>query len=165
MKIIDKHGKLFGKVHIFDILICIVFIVVIFGAFNKLSGDALIDFGTGDKVEIEFWAETIPYAVEALECVKPGDKLAEDKKYLDGEIVEVKIVDANVSYPDNNGVVITGPHPYQKKAVIKAKAVVDKKNLIYELGKQEIREGQVIFLTTEKVSLSVIVTDYQEVSK
>ncbi|PKM49135.1 MAG: hypothetical protein CVV02_17465 [Firmicutes bacterium HGW-Firmicutes-7] len=162
MKLIDNKGKLFGKLHILDIVVVLIFVAVVLGAINKFSGGNLISFDGGTKeVNAEIWVETIEYRPMYLESLKVGDIIAEDKKYLDGKIVEVEIIDYMVSGINNEGSGVVGPHPFYKKAKVKIEAIIDYKEPIYSFGKQEIREGAGIFLTTETSNLSVLVTDFK----
>lgn len=164
MKLIDKSGKLFGKVHIFDIVIALVFVTIILGALNKFSGGNLISFSGGTKeVDVVYWLETNEYRPEFLESIKVGDILAEDKKFLEGKIEEIEIIDFNVTEVDNNGNTVVGPHPFMKKARVKVSATLNYNEPLYDLGKQEVRVGAILFLTTEKAKLSVTVTDFKDV--
>lgn len=164
MKLIDKSGKLFGKVHIFDIVIAMVFVTIILGALNKFSGGNLISFSGGTKqVDVVYWLETNEYRPEFLESIHVGDVLAEDKKFLDGKIEEIEIIDFNVTEVDNNGNTVVGIHPFMKKARVKVSATLNYNDPLYDLGKQEVRVGAILFLTTEKADLSVTVTDFKVV--
>lgn len=164
MKLIDKKGKLFGRIHIFDIVVILVFIAVILGAMNKFSSGNIISFDGGSKkVHVTYWVETNEYRPEYLETLKVGDVLSEDKTYLDAKITDVKIIDDNITRVDNNGNIVVGPHPFYKRALVQVDGTLDYKEPLYDLGKQEVRVGAVIFLTTDKVDLSVVVTDFQVV--
>ncbi len=164
MKLMDEKGKIFGKVHIFDVIIALVFVAVVLGAINKVSGGNFISFSGGTKqVECVYWVETNEYRPEFFDGLKVGEVIAEDKKFLDGKIEEVQIIDFDITLVDNNGDTIVGAHPFLKKARVKVSATLDFNDPIYTLGKQEVRTGAIIFLTTEKVDLSVTVTDFQAV--
>lgn len=163
MKAIDSKGKIFGKLHIFDLIFGVLVIAVIIGALSKVSGDNIVSIGTSTKVQIAYTLITEPYREDYLKSIEPGKQLAEDKKFLTGEVTAVEVVDYMVSAIDNNGDIIVGVHPYEKKAIIKVIAEVDYKEPIYKLGKQEIRVGARVFLTTEDFNLSTTVTKMQEV--
>lgn len=164
MKLIDEKGKIFGKVHIFDIIIAFVFVAIVLGALNKFSSSNIISFGGGSEaIKCEFWVETNEYAPEYFDTLKVGDLLAEEKKYIDGQIAEVEIVSFDVTEVDNNGDTVVGTHPFFQKARIKVTATLDYKKPLYSLGKQEIRVGAIMFLTTEKSKLSATVTDFNVV--
>lgn len=164
MKIIDNKGKIFGKLHLFDLIFFVLLIAVIIGALSKLSGGNIVSIGNSTKVKIAYTVITEPYREDYLTCIKPGKQLADGKKFLNGEVKEVEVVDYMVSAVDNNGDVIVGAHPYEKKAIIKVIAEVDYKEPIYKLGKQEIRVGARVFLTTEDCYLSSTITDMQLVN-
>jgi hypothetical protein len=157
----NKQGKLFGKVHILDVLVIIIAIVVVIIAFGRLSGNDIVSFNSGEDVRIRYTVLTYDYEAEYFKSLRVGDVLAEDKKYLDGEIVNIEIEDKIVSLVDNNGDVVTKAHPVMKRAFITMEATVEYKNPIYKLGKQELREGLPAFVVTEINNLSGIVSDLQ----
>lgn len=162
MKLIDNKGKLFGKLHVLDIFVVLIFLAVVLGAMNKFSGGNLLSFdGNTKKVNAVIWIQTKEYRPMYFESLKIDDVLAEDKKYLEGKITEVQVVDYMAAEVSSNGSIVVGPHPFYKKALVKIEATLDYKEPIYSLGKQEIREGAAIFLTTENSNLSVIVTDFE----
>lgn len=164
MKFIDKNGKLFNKIHVFDVLIVIMVLAAVIGALSKFAGVNVIDLGGGSEtVKVQYTIETNQYREEYFSTLKPGDGLAEDKKFFDAEIVEVAIKDYMVTAVDNNGETVVGAHPFQKRAVVKIEAMMDFDDPVYTLGKQEIREGAVVFLTTKTASLSGVVTEFQVV--
>lgn len=162
MKIIDKNGKLFGKLHVFDLIVGIVFLTVLVGALNKFSNNAIIKIAGGsEQVKVTFWVKTIGYPERSLACIQPGDQLAENKRYLEGNVLEITVFDSEEGMMDNQGEMVVGSNPLNKKGLIKVEALLDKKGMVLKLGNQEIREGQLLFLTTDTVSISGYIIDYQ----
>lgn len=165
MKMINEQGKLFGKIHIFDLFFLLLLIIVVLGAISKFSSGSIIQFTTNTKpVQVECVMKTEPYRDMYLESVQIGDMLAEDKKYLDGEITDIQIVDYEAAEIDNNGEMVVGTHPFKKQAIITIVATVDYKEPIYQMGKQEIREGAKVYLTTDTAKLSTIVISFDEIN-
>jgi hypothetical protein len=156
-----KNGKLFGKIHVLDILVILLVIIVALTAFSRLSGNDIVSFSSSEDYKIKYSVLTYEYNESYFESARVGDLLAEDKRYLDGKITNVEIVDKVVTFMDNEGELVTGAHPDLKRALITVEATVEYKNSVYKLGKQEIREGKPNFVITERCNLSGIITDFQ----
>lgn len=156
----EKKSKLllFGKIHLFDLVMLFLILVLFVGLANKLTGGKLISAITGDKdVRVKVVLQTREYPLEALENIKVGDKLAENKQYLDGEITYVEIVDRVVSFPNENGEVIMGSDPTAKSAIVTLEATAKYKEPVYSFGKQEFIPGSYLFLTTTTLNLKTVV--------
>lgn len=163
MKLVDKQGKLFGKIHIVDCIFIILIVVLMMSilkriTFNKVDV-ASTNISNNEEVTAEITVETYAYRQEYLNSLRVGDKIAESKKYLDGKIKEIEIIDHNVVLMDNNGEQVLGVHPFLKKAkvVVEIQVIVDGTKI--KLGNQELVAGTNIFLTTEKSYLSAMVFD------
>lgn len=156
-----NNGKLFGKIHVLDILVALVTIIVLFTGYAKLSGTEIVDFGDGTDIKIRYEVITGGYDALYFDNLKVGDIIAEDKKLLTGKIVSVDIIDKIITFVDNNGDIITGADPILKRAVIVVEATGEYKEPIYTLGKQELREGRPYFLVTELVNLSSVISQLE----
>lgn len=156
-----KNGRIFGRIHILDIVILLVAIMVVVTAIGRFSGTEIINFGSGKDVTIRYQVLTYSYEPIYFESMHVGDPIAFDKEYLDGEIVEIEIIDKMVNLVDNNGDAINGIHPTQKYALVTIEATAEYKNPVYTVGQQEIREGLPHFLTTEFSNLSGIVSSIE----
>jgi len=156
-----NNGKLFGKIHVLDILVALVTIIVLFTGYAKLSGTEIVDFGDGSDVKLRYEVITSAYDPLYFDNLKVGDIIAEDKKLLSGEIISVDIIDKDVAIVDNNGDVISGVDPELKRAVVVIEATGEYKLPVYKLGKQELREGRPYFLITELVNLSSVISQLE----
>lgn len=156
-----KDGKLFGKIHILDVIVIIAAIAVFVTAIGRFSGTEIINFGTGSAVTIRYQVTTGNYDPIYFERLTVGDVLAEDKRFLDGKIVDVEFIDSPVTLVDNNGDRVTGINPVLKKAVVTIEAVGETKGAVYKVGGQEIREGLPHFIVTQYNNLSGIVSDIE----
>ena len=156
-----NNGKLFGKIHVLDILVILVTIIVLFTGYAKLSGTEIVDFGDGSDVKLRYEVITSGYDPLYFDNLKVGDIIAEDKKLLAGKIISVDIIDKNVAIVDNNGDIISGADPELKRAVVVIEATGEYKLPIYKLGKQELREGRPYFLVTELVNLSSVISQLE----
>lgn len=150
-----KKGKLFGKIHILDLVIVLALAGVIITGIGRFSGGEIIDLGSGSARSVRIEVTTALYDEAYFYNLEVGKVLADNKKVLaDSEIISVQIVDAVVTKVDNNGQVVTGIHPTKKRAIVTIEAVAEYKNPIYTIGQQEIREGYPHFILTEETNLS-----------
>lgn len=157
-----KKGKIFGKLHIVDLLALLVIILVIVANVSDFSPDKLTSYSHGKEVKIRYEVITYEYNPTVFERLVPGTVLAEDKKYLDAEIKDIEILDKSVSYIDNNGDTVVDAHPLYKKARMVIEATVIYEDEAYKLGKQEIREAKPHFIVTEWSNVSAIITEVEE---
>ncbi len=150
-----KKGKLFGKIHLLDLIILLALIGVVMTGIGRFSGGEIIDFGSGTRSRVRIEVITALYDEAYFYNLEKGMALADNKKYLtNSEITHVEIIDAEVTKVDNNGQVVTGVHPSKKRALVTIEADAEYKSPIYTIGQQEIREGYSHFILTEKTNLS-----------
>lgn len=156
MKIINEKGKLFGLINILDLVTVILIIAVVFGAYMKFfQGKGDIQILTSDKTkEMEYVVRLGPNYEAFYQQLKVGDKIAENKRYLDAEITAVEIVDYYRAAADENGVLHTSKHPYFKEALVTIKGTVIDKAPIFTLGVQEIRVGTPHWVITKLCQFS-----------
>ena len=161
MKIINEKGKLFGFINIIDLLTIIVVLCVVVGILYKFKGDE-ITIGTDNTQEIEFVVRLIPNYEEFYQQLEVGDKIAEDKRYLNAEITDIKIDDYYKSDSNEDGEVVISKHPYFKEAIVTIKAQATVKGPIVKIGKQEIRAGSSFFVTTDLCKLPGFIYEIKE---
>ncbi len=163
MKMINKQGKVAGKIHIFDILILLVILLVGITAFERLTDNELISFSQEEDVKIKYEVVFTEYSQDYFTSVAVGDQLAEDKKYLDGKVTNILIEDRMITRVDNEGKAISAPDPIKKKVTIEVEATATYENPIYKIGKQELREGLPHFFVTQKCNLSGVISQLQRI--
>ncbi len=150
--------KLFGKVHVFDIIVLLLVLVLVVGFVNKISGGNLMSSISGqEEARVKVVVKTMGYPEEALQNIVIGDQLAENKQYMDGEIVDVEIIDMEVSMVNEDGEIVLGIDPTNKCALVTLEATAKYKEPVYSFGKQEFVSGSYIFLTTTTLNLKTIV--------
>ncbi|MDA3847027.1 MAG: DUF4330 family protein [Vallitaleaceae bacterium] len=167
-----EKKKLLRKIHILDIFFIFLVITVIVVMVMKLSipqeetviNTADLSFGSKTEQEVMITFITVPFEEIMLQEIHVGDQLVELKDYINGYVESVSIIDYDVTMVDNNGIVITEAHPYEKKAVIVVKATITYKEPIYKLGTMQITENKEFLFNTEEVKLETIVTDISPVT-
>ena len=149
MKLIDKKGKIFGKINILDLIAIILVVFLIFLTFLKVTNKELSDLSVKDEivdVEVEAYIVTDK---GYLDVIKVGDQLGETKHYLESTIEEVEILPVEVTNLDVNGSLVVSVDPLMEKARIKFKATIPYKDYSYKFGKQELRQGKIIFVESD----------------
>lgn len=150
-----------SKVHILDVIIIALFVVILFTAYGRLSGNEIISFGGSKSVQITYSILTYDYRDEYFTNIKVGDQLAEDKTYMEGTITDIQILPSKKFFVDNQGNPLEADHPFYKQALVTIEATATMKDAITKFGKQEIREGMAYFLITEKANLSSTIVDME----
>lgn len=93
--IIDKNGKIFGKISIVDILLIIIFIGAIFFALNKIGlfspKDSLVN--NYDKIELVFYQEEMnTFTANNVNIGDPATESLQNSSF--GNVTEVQIEDS-----------------------------------------------------------------------
>lgn len=87
--IINKDGKLFGKISIIDIAAVLIIIVLIVGIASRFSGKSNVVVSSGEKIKCTLLIKNVrTYTVDALE--KKGPMFDKTSKEYIGEIVDVR---------------------------------------------------------------------------
>lgn len=164
MKIINEKGKLFGLVNVLDLITIVLIIAVVFGVYIKFfKGAGDISILTSDKTkEMEFVVRLNPNYEDYFKQLAIGDKIAENKRYLDAKITKVEIVDYYRSASDEKGNLKLTKHPYFKEALVTIKGTVVDKDPIYKLGVQEVRVGTPHFVITKLCQFRGVVDQIME---
>ncbi len=106
--IIDKNGRLFGKINIIDVAVILVVIAVIAGVFVRFTGGAGKIVTATKKIEFDVKVEAVrDFTVVALE--KKG--LVTNKNYdiVTGEITNVETTDATQKATKVDGTLVAAP--------------------------------------------------------
>lgn len=156
-----KDGKLFGKIHILDILVLAVAVMIVVTAIGRFTGAEIISFGESEAVTLRYQVMSYSYEPEFFESMTVGDSLATESEFLNGTIVAIEIIDRIETQVDNQGNEVSGVHPTEKYALITMEAEATHKNPIYKVGDQEIREGLPHFVMTEYSNISGIITEIE----
>ena len=143
---IDKNGRLFGKISIIDLLIVVVILAILAGAY-------MILFGGSSPIEIAAEGTTIRYQVEMQHETETfskqpsigGSVFNSSKNYGIGSLVDIEIYEAMDTVEN----VMTGtfdrvsmPGFYDVILTIEAQAVVTDSTI--KIGQQEVRIGEKI---------------------
>ena len=128
MKIIDKEGKVFGRINIIDIAIILIVVALAVGVGYKLFVQKDASISATERVEKEaevvFSFSAVPVGSE--EAIQVGDKVYFDNRKTDAEVVAVEIKDMPAVYlNENKGVSILDNSLYKQVTVtVKMKVTV-----------------------------------------
>jgi hypothetical protein len=106
--VVDKNGRLFGKINIIDIAVILVVIAVIAGVFVRFTGGAGKIVTATRKIEFTVEIDGIrDFTVSALE--RKG--VVTDKRYsvVTGEITDVQTTDAEYDSTRSDGKIVRAP--------------------------------------------------------
>lgn len=111
--IINKEGKLFGKISIVDIAVVLIIAVLAIGIYSRFFGQSKVVVSSGQEIECTFLIRNVrSYTVDALK--KGGNVYDKTSKELIGEITDVRQEDGmyNVNKIDGSFVQATPEDRY-----------------------------------------------------
>lgn len=152
-KIIDEKGKLFGIVNIVDLLIGLVIIGLVAVVGIRLTSSARNAEGQNPlNAEKEIYVTLYGNSIvpEALETLKPGDKLVANNVFTNAEIVSVDVEPAAYITTDYKGEPHLTEHPMWKDITVVIKDKVNASNPILKAGNQEVRVNYNFILKTQQ---------------
>lgn len=118
MKIIDKNGKLFGKISVIDILVVAVVIVLIFAVYSRFFTKTTTAVGTiNDSFEFQLCVKGV--REQTVDALRVGDSVydSENNTYL-GTITAIEVTDAYGEYATIDGDYVVAPVEGRKEAVL-----------------------------------------------
>lgn len=161
--IIDKKGKLFGKVNILDILIVLVVLLFIgFGAIKLFSG-VLGGTGSSNTIEVLYTIEVTKKDADFFESIKEGDVVfKKNTKEIGGEVVSCEIkpakyTTANLTKPSYE--ITEAENKFDGFITVKATADVTYPDML--VGGDEIKIGKRYDLRTENTVLNGYITSME----
>jgi hypothetical protein len=149
MKLINKEGKVFNKINVLDLVFVAVIAFLIFLSVIKMMGKDLDDISLNSEMRTIQVQVSVVMEKGYLDTIRVGDRLGETKQYLEAYIESVEIHPVDITFIDSEGVPVPSIDPLMEKAVVIFKATIPYENMSYKLGKQELRQGKIIFLESD----------------
>ncbi|WP_317367185.1 DUF4330 domain-containing protein [uncultured Tyzzerella sp.] len=152
-KIVDEKGKLFGIVNVVDLLVAIVIIGVIAIVGIRLTSSSRNAEGQSPldgKKEIYVTLYGNSIVPEAIDTLKPGDKLVANNVFTDAEIVSIDMEPAAYITTNYEGEAILAQHPIWKDITVVIKDTVNASSPILKAGNQEVRVNYNFILKTQQ---------------
>lgn len=152
-KIVDEKGKLFGKINIVDLLVILVVVAVIAVIGIRLTSSSRNAEGQNPlnsekEIYVTLYGNSI--VPEAIEALKPGDKLVANNVFTNAEIVSVDVEPSAYITTNSNGEAILEEHPIWKDITVVIKDKVNASNPILKAGNQEVRVNYNFILKTQQ---------------
>ncbi len=153
---IDKQGRLFGKINIFDLIVILILVVIVGRVVYVRLNVPQIVAPPQDQVTIEFRAEVLNPVADA---VAVGQKVSDKRTgvYL-GKIEEIEVTPVPVAAASANGEVIWADSPryVEVRMVLSNQGTVTEN--IYQLGALGVRVGERITLVGPQFSIDAYLT-------
>ncbi len=154
MKILDRHGRLFGLINIIDLLLVVIIAAGIFAvAQHRLVWGEQARVHERQPIEVVFVVEAV--REPTLRVIHPGNEVVDSRTntYL-GTVTHVEAEPATIVYHENDGRIheTTSPSRVDIWVTVRGPAAVSS-NLI-QLGQTEIRIGVQVPLKTNIYAVS-----------
>ena len=156
--IIDKQGKLFGKINIIDLFI--IFIIISAIAILGIKFSSGVTTG-GTTVPVTYTVKVEGIRKTSEKYFIPGEKVYNDKDEYMGEIVEINNVNEAVRYElTSKGEYkeVTDPSRIDLQVKIKANATENDKGFYID-GKISVLTGSTKYLSTKDIEFNGTVID------
>lgn len=153
---LDKQGRLFGKINILDLLVVLLLVVIVGRVvYVKLNVEQIVS-PPPDTIKIEFRAEVL---IPVADVVAIGHKVADKRTGLTlGEVQEIEITPLPVPVSGANSTVIwaDSPRHVEVRMVLKNTGTVTAS--AYQLGALSVRVGERITLVGPQFSFDAYLT-------
>ena len=160
MKIIDKKGRLFGKINVIDFMVILVFLFLVpafYFGYKLLYERPRLDVPEREFIDIETNFRLIKLKPELLEIISVGDRELDKKGQVIGEIISLnQIVPYKYEFDLGGDQKIIKEDPILKQidAKLKLKAEFKEGRAYYK--KNEIKIGSPLKFITSKYSLLTV---------
>jgi len=143
MKIIDKNGRLFGKVNLIDLAVVLVLVVAVAAVGMKLFGNKAVEAVTSPTVGItyEVVCEDVPQSVADYCQANVGEQLLSSGKLLDAHITDCRAEET----PDGIDLYFT------------VEGTTSYSGHTYTMGSQEVRVGMEHLVKTSSIECEGII--------
>ena len=151
--ILDKKGKLFGKISIVDIIIAVIIIAAIAGLYYKFGKSGTVTaFTKTDNIQITLYHEDVPNYI--ANNIKVGDVVKDRlQNAVIGKVTDVKVGPDIVFHPSDSGQVVASSRPGYSSITVTAEG-----KGIYNVTGPTF--GGVEYYLGKQVEWRVGVTDY-----
>lgn len=161
--IIDKKGKLFGKINILDVLIVLVILLFIILGATKLFSGILGSKISSNTIEVLYTVEVTKKDADFFESIREGDVVfKKNTKEIGGEVVSCEIKPAKYTTANLNRLTYELTEAENKfDGYITIKTLADVKYPDMLVGGDEIKIGKSYDLRTENTVLNGYITSIE----
>lgn len=163
MKIIDQRGRIFGKLNVFDLLVLLVLLALVFFASNKYIGKSTTSAVATKDLTFKLFIHNVREIT--TETIQVGDKVSHfETNELMGEIMEKEIMPALTQVVTWDGAIVNAeiPEKFDMLLTVKGEGIVTDREII--LASKPIRLGSQVKVRTNRyeVQATVFGIEYQE---
>ena len=144
MKIIDKNGRLFGKLNLIDLAVILVVVIVVGALGMKLFGKDAVEAVTSPDVKVTYQVvcEDVPEAVAEYCKENIGQQLLSSGKLLNAHITECEAVNVESGVID---------------LYFTVEGTASFSGHTYAMGSQEVRVGMEHLVKTSSIECTGII--------
>ena len=153
MKVIDRKGRLFGKINIVDLFVIFVVVALVGAVIYKKTSKAVNTDGAAGAPD-EYCYVTLycnQMVPEVSKTISIGDHLVANGKYTNAEIVAVNEEPAAYVGYDSTGKAVLSQHPLWKDVTVVVREKISPNSVILKVGEQEVRVGYQFIFKTQRV--------------
>ncbi len=157
--IVNKDGKLFGKISIVDIAVLLVIVLLVVGLVSKFGGKTSLNLSTNEKIQCTLLVKNVRmFSVEALQ--KGGELYDKTTKEYIGDITEVNYVpgEATVNMADGSFAVVPVEGRYNVYVTVEFSGKISDKGY-YTAANKQIGTGATIIFNSKFAQCESTVTD------
>ncbi|MBQ8942227.1 MAG: DUF4330 domain-containing protein [Firmicutes bacterium] len=154
MKILDRRGRLFGKINIVDLFVILVVIALACALIYKKTAKSVNSAEGGASAPDEYCYVTLycnQMVPEFSKSINIGDHMVANGKFTDATIVAVNEEPAAYVGYDDQGKAVLSQHPLWKDVTVVIKEKISPNPVIRKVGEQEVRVGYQYIFKTQKV--------------
>lgn len=157
--LINKDGKLFGKVSIVDIAVLLVIVLLAVGLVSKFGGKSALNLSTNETIQCTLLVKNVRmFSVEALQ--KGGELYDKNTKEYIGDITNVSYEagEATVNMADGTFQVVPVEGRYNVYVTVEFSGKVSDKGY-YTAANKQIGTGSTIIFNSKFAQCESTVTD------
>jgi hypothetical protein len=157
MSLIDKNGRIFGKLNIIDLIVFVVIILVVGVTGYRMFGDSIAGGLSTRDVLIEVTCPQKP-EVTAKAFVK-GELLVSGSSFIPDTAINAVTYTPSVDVaPDQSGKQVMSADPVLKDIVITVKAKLGINSAVMKIGGQEVQVGTEFTVKTQHASVKGVIS-------
>jgi hypothetical protein len=160
--IIDKKGRLLGKISIVDIIIIFVLLMLVIGIYIKFFYNSGAEAGSFDNIEFSVIVKSVRQPT--IDAIIEGDKAYEENTdiYL-GEIMRKEVMPAKDFIEKTDGTIVLAEKPDKYDVIITFRVPGVENDIGYFAdGNKEIKRGSDIKIKTRLISVESKVLDLKK---
>ena len=161
-----RKYKLFGKIPIFDVVVVLVLLVIVFIGYKVVNSSKMgVNYTTREPKEIIFTAVFDNISEQITDLPEIGEKVLDDATNTTlGTVCAVKKEAYTMHDFDSEGNLIETPCPDRYTLVVDIKTTANISEVSTEINGTKIGLGKIFILTMPSLSTTAYISDIREVA-